>query len=365
MTCPSCLNDGDFLRVAVHRDPIEGKSYDIMHCRRCDLDFSSPMASSREWYEKVWSSHEYSSEAPGPVGLNEPADPYRYAKLFALGLPFKGKVLDVGCGDGYFLQLAASRGFPGAGIDLNRWQVERARLRGLKEVHALTLDEFMQQQQQGPLPVFGWITLFDVLEHLVEPRRIIHQLGAMLEPGGMLAITVPNRGRFYLDWSDADYPPNHLTRWSPRALRGLLESEGFKLVACRARYYTCEYLFSQLFGFLSPPRLIRTLKERLFPRAQVEKALSKHWGPDMQPDRIGTLLEKTPFDLLLSEDVREGCALKRWLLSRGPRTIASRCLHKFYGGFYFLTLPVTFLLKTYLLLFKPQGGYFILAVARK
>ena len=68
-------------------------------------------------------------------------------------------------------------------------------------------------------------------EFLENPDIFLGQIKECLAPGGLLAISVPNPGRWMPgglreNW---DYPPHHLTRWNSEALQIFLEKYGFQV----------------------------------------------------------------------------------------------------------------------------------------
>lgn len=143
-----------------------------------------------------------------------------------------GALLDLGCGDGRFLSRVRGR-FAPTGLDFNPEAVRAARAaRGLQDVHAVALAEL---DRWAPDRRFEVITAFHVLEHVEDPRAFLAHVARRLRPGGLLAVSVPNPDRWALRWVREawDYPPHHLTRWTARALRGLLEQRGFEVEEVR------------------------------------------------------------------------------------------------------------------------------------
>lgn len=141
-----------------------------------------------------------------------------------------GTLLDVGCGAGFFVREATEQGFSAQGIELSREAVEF----GMREGD-VRLREGDLLHTQYPDTSFDIVTLWHVLEHLPQPVETLKRIRALLKPGGMLVIAVPNfdsfqarvfRGRWYhLE------VPRHLYHFSPGTLRRLLDAGGFDVLA--------------------------------------------------------------------------------------------------------------------------------------
>lgn len=111
--------------------------------------------------------------------------------------------------------------------------VELAKTRlGLHDVYAETVEEFMLKNQQKQFDV---VTFFEVLEHIPEPRKFLPLVRSMVNSDGYIALSVPNRERTIDTIGCLDGPPHHLTRWTGKALRCVLQSEGFDVVRLKAK----------------------------------------------------------------------------------------------------------------------------------
>src|SRR4051794_20431037 len=104
-----------------------------------------------------------------------------------------GRLLDVGCGLGFFLERAAGRGWDVFGVDTSPSWVALANARlGGERVRLSSVAE----TELPPLS-FAQITAWDVLEHIYEPVPFLARLRELLEPGGRLFIRTPNFSYVY------------------------------------------------------------------------------------------------------------------------------------------------------------------------
>jgi 2-polyprenyl-3-methyl-5-hydroxy-6-metoxy-1,4-benzoquinol methylase len=139
------------------------------------------------------------------------------------------RLLDVGCGNGAFLQLARSAGWSVQGIDFDGVAVAAARSAGL-DVRQGGLELLQAAEPES----FDWVTLSHVLEHVHEPVPWLQALHRLVRPGGTLWLQTPNIGglghaRYAENWRDLD-PPRHLTLWTFDTLCQNLRQVGFRNV---------------------------------------------------------------------------------------------------------------------------------------
>lgn len=154
-----------------------------------------------------------------------------------------GKLLDVGCGEGIYLDLMQKLGWNVTGVEVDPSAVERARLRGLLVHHGTLEDQAFTEDE------FDVITLNHVLEHVHHPLRLLQECFRVLKPGGIIRIFVPNpvslgHRVFRSEWVALD-PPRHLHLWSPEGLTRIAIRAGFKVTiessSAPARF---DYLYS-------------------------------------------------------------------------------------------------------------------------
>lgn len=213
--CPVCAADSCF--------PLESLGHYRLHgCRNCELQFWDPMQNpGNEWYEEA------ARYVLRDKAFNRPSLHWRHEQFLRKPLPRGSRVLDIGCGVGTFAAHCEWKGYQTIGIDFDQNAIAAARdVLGLRQVYALSLEEFIQRPEAHGLDV---VTFFEVLEHLDEPARFISMIKRLLKPAGCIALSVPNRDRWHLLHVE-DVPPNHLTRWSVSALGRFLDSQGFEII---------------------------------------------------------------------------------------------------------------------------------------
>src|SRR6267154_2735512 len=215
--CPAC---GEMAREPV----VEtfGK-HDLFGCVTCGLQFWEPreMPDAR-WYERMYGGRD---EKLLPL---EPGHKYFLADPLA---PRNGDLLDIGCGTGTFLAAARDSGFRVSGTELDRNAARFAKERlDLQRVLPLTISEFTERNAEERFDV---VTFFEVLEHQAAPVEFLQKVKACVRPGGMIALSVPNRERWLTGPDVLDYPPNHFLRWNAAALRNFLSSQGFAILSIR------------------------------------------------------------------------------------------------------------------------------------
>jgi SAM-dependent methyltransferase len=173
-------------------------------------------------------------EAPGYAGYRsrEESKRHHFAGLLRRMDGFardKGLLLEVGCAYGYFLDEARKSGWGVVGVEPSPPAARFAREELDLNVTSGGLEDV--EVEEGSL---GAVVLWDVIEHLPEPRRTLKRAYDLLAPGGILAVSTGDihslsariHGR---QWSLLT-PPWHLFFFSRSTLRRLVEGEGFTVL---------------------------------------------------------------------------------------------------------------------------------------
>ena len=144
-------------------------------------------------------------------------------------LPGKGRLLDVGCGPGYFVERAAQRGWDAYGVDFGSWVKKAAAARSVANIFIGSVKE-----QNFPDGFFDVVSASQVFEHLPAPTKDLEGIRQIIRSGGIFYANVPNYrclsillGRDDFELND---PPQHINYFTPASLRTLVERTGFQVL---------------------------------------------------------------------------------------------------------------------------------------
>lgn len=151
---------------------------------------------------------------------------YRRRHVMYLDDVKRGRVLDVGCGNGAILMRLKAKGWQVKGLDVDEKAIEYARQKNQLDVDLGLLTEMSYEEAS-----FDAVFLNHVIEHLFNPLEVVKECMRILKPGGVLVLVTPNNqsfgqmhfGRF---WQPFEVP-RHIAVFSPPSMRSLAKQAGF------------------------------------------------------------------------------------------------------------------------------------------
>ena len=150
-----------------------------------------------------------------------------------------GKLLDIGCGYGFFLREMQSRGWEVEGLEISRPGRRYVRNRWNIHVHSEPLEDLSLHENS-----FDVVTLFYVIEHVLDPLRLLTEIKRVLKSDGLVLLRWPHSTpivRILGPLSrklDLYHTPYHLYDFSPETIKKLLVLAGFGKVETRIGGYT-------------------------------------------------------------------------------------------------------------------------------
>lgn len=233
--CPLCGG-------AQTEDYLKAGKYQISHCSSCTHKFVSKgfcVSELVDAYEKNYYSPDSLENVTGyndylgkaAIRIKGFEDRFKELKGFTVS---HGSLLDFGCAVGLFLKVARDAGWSTLGLERSGWAAEFGR-----REYGLTILRGDEEEMSGFAQQFDVVTMWDVLEHLEDPRRAVESAAKWLKPNGILALNTINISSLGARLAGAEWrhlaPPFHLQYFTRYSLTNLLRTAGFKILAVRTQ----------------------------------------------------------------------------------------------------------------------------------
>jgi SAM-dependent methyltransferase len=203
----------------------------IVRCRACSLVYVNPRLDSKLILDGY-------SDAEDPVfAAQNDARIRTFRKTFGgvvrrLNVSAAGKrLLDVGCAGGAFLVAARDLGFEATGVEPSRWMADFGR-----RTYGLDIRDGVLESNMFPERSFDVITLWDVIEHMLQPAQALKVIRALLKPDGYLVVNYPDVGSLAARMLGAHWPfwlSVHLIYYTRKTMMEQLRRAGFTPLWCR------------------------------------------------------------------------------------------------------------------------------------
>jgi len=221
--------------------------WSVYRCDGCGLGVLDPRPDPEELRELYRNGYHESNYGQG-VRLGSPEMRSRLSQETHRIRFFKrafrrGRLLDIGCGMGYFLLACREAGYEVAGMDISSDAAAYVREELRIPVSVGTLEGI-----DYPPASFDVVTMWHFLEHVRGPAQYVAKARSWLKPDGVLVVDVPNYAgtdaqKTWERWKGWQLP-FHLYHHTPHTLDLLLQKQGFRII--RRKHYLSEYVKERL-----------------------------------------------------------------------------------------------------------------------
>jgi 2-polyprenyl-3-methyl-5-hydroxy-6-metoxy-1,4-benzoquinol methylase len=222
----------------------------LVQCRRCTFQYVNPRLRG----DLIFSSY---SDGDDPTYVSQiDARERTFAQSLgeierAVGTP--GKLLDIGTAAGAFVAAATARGWQAEGCEPNKWLAQWGAAH-----YGITIRQGSVFEQHYPERSFDVVTLWDVIEHTLNPREMLEHCHRLLKPGGVLVVNYPDigssvarvLGRRWLFLTSV-----HLFYFDRTTISRMLAATGFKVERVRPHWQRLELDYVLFRGAILSRRL--------------------------------------------------------------------------------------------------------------
>lgn len=163
-----------------------------------------------------------------------------------------GTLLDLGCALGFLIELVEKNGFSAVGVDVSEYAVGLAKKLVGEEKVILGRVEELETILNNQREHFDVVTMFDLIEHLENPKRVLQQISKILSANGLLVIQTGDAGSNWAKLMGKNWhffaPPQHFFFYSQKNLTELLKQAGFKVIKVQkiGKWVSLRYLFHMM-----------------------------------------------------------------------------------------------------------------------
>lgn len=232
----------------------------------CEIIYVNPVLKEQIFHSNLYNENSYTKVMSSKHNLRLDLNKFKYGLNKVKLKKNQKKVLDIGCGFGFFLDVAKKKGLDVYGSELNN---QCDKILKEKKIPNLNLNELKNKK-------FDLITLWTVFEHIINPNEFIKKIIKLLNKKGKILINVPNvnslSARILHEKCSMFHGHQHLNFYSPDTLTKLLNKNKIKVTNMETiisdidtvRNYLSyqspyEDICTQEYFFLNPDKIHRKL----------------------------------------------------------------------------------------------------------
>lgn len=161
-----------------------------------------------------------------------------------------GRLLEIGCAAGFFLDEARTSGFDVTGIEISAWGCNLARKKGLRVLHSSFIEPTLEGEALVQKERFDVVAAFYVIEHFADQRRVFETISSLLKPGGLFLCALPSIHGPLFDYDfkkwEQTHPADHYVDYSPVSIKQILPLYNLRAL----RFFPASYHPERSGGFL-------------------------------------------------------------------------------------------------------------------
>lgn len=214
--------------------PNAKKTLRVVRCNKCSHVFCDPLPKDMyKYYEDVVDENYLPQDVDRKATANKILKEIsKYKK--------RGKILDIGCATGDFLEVAGTFGFTTYGLELSKWSAKIAQKKGITVYR-----ESIEAHSRRFAGKYDLITLWGVIEHFENPRKELEYINKLLRPKGIIvlwtgdvdSITSKIMGRNWWYWLG-----QHIQYFTRKSLKLLGEQTGFEQIFSKTYPQAATYI---------------------------------------------------------------------------------------------------------------------------
>lgn len=214
---------------------VQGTQY-LVQCTSCDMIYESPRYPEDVILKGYMSSQESDHDSQYKMRVESF---YRTLVKLQSHLPPKGsRILDIGTAGGAFLEAATRFGYIAEGLEPSRYLVESGKKRGLNIHHGTIQNNQIGNQK------YDMVCMWDVLEHVFNPKSEMLAMKNLIRPGGLLFINFPDIGTWQAKIAGKKFwwiLSVHLHHFSRKTLSHLAALTGYKVKMYKPYWQTLQF----------------------------------------------------------------------------------------------------------------------------
>lgn len=212
----------------------------VVRCSDCGLEQLYPLPSIEEDAE-YYNTNSHDKDITPSFSVEDIYMKFEFhnmtkiAYLEEYGINKDWKMLDFGCGYGFFIELMKKRGYEFDGIEISeeRLRICKDRLgeysKNIRKCNLLTEEIPLELKAR-----YNLVTMFHLLEHISKPIEFLKKIYELIDEKGLLVVEVPNVDNLMMEaskeFNDFFYIRDHVAYYTPQLLRRVVEESGFRVI---------------------------------------------------------------------------------------------------------------------------------------